>query len=96
MLLPLRCHRRIVGRPQSARLYRDPPARNGFGTQLDALLAGPPRRPCEPKRCPDALADREPVFAKKRVRPVCTRSVCLGCRAVPGARLAAGPFSDRS
>lgn len=96
MFLPLGRRRGIVGRPQNARFYRDPPARICFGAQRHALLAGTTWRPCKFKRRPNALAGRQRAVAKKRARSACARFVRLGCRAVPGARISARQLPARA
>ena len=96
MLQPLGRHRRIVGRSQNARLYRDPSTCSCFRTQPHALLAGAAGWPCEFKRRQDALANRKRAVAEKRVRPARARPIGLGCRAVPSARTAARLLPDRA
>ena len=83
----VRRHRRIVGRSRSARLHRHAAARGRFGTIGRAVLAGPARRHREPQRCADAVAGRQPSLARQSARPARAGAECLGCRAVPGARL---------
>ena len=57
-----------------------------------AVLAGAARRYRQPQRRADALADRERAIAGQSARRARAGSAGVGCRAVPRARLAAGPL----
>lgn len=96
MLLSLRRHRRIVGRSKSAGFHRDAAAGGRFGTQRNAVLAGPIRRDRESQRRSDALAHRKLVFLSQRSRSTRPRTARMGCRAVPRPGIAAGPLEPRS
>ena len=90
MRLPVRRHRRIMGRPASARFHRDAPAGGRFGAQRYAMLAGPARRERKPQRRADALADRINAVAGEFARSASAGSTDVGYRPVPGAEFAAG------
>ena len=96
MLLPICSHRRIVGRPQGARFHCNSAPRGRFGAKRHALLAGAPRRHCEPQRSADALAHCERALTQQPPRPSCTGDACVGCRAVPRTRHAARPLEPRA
>ena len=96
MLRPLGRDRRIVGRPGSARLHRDPAARGRLGTLGRALLAGPARRHREPQRSANAVASGKRAVAAQSTGCASAGAARLGRRAVPGTRSAAGPLEHRS
>ncbi len=89
MLLPLGRDRRIVGRSARARLHRDPAACGRGGTQRHAVLAGAPRRSCQPQRRADALAPCKRAVADQRARSARARSAGMGRRTVPRSGIAA-------
>ena len=90
MLLPLGRDRRNLGRPQSARLYRDEATGRGVGAKRHALLARAPGRNGEPQRRANAVANRERTVIAQRSRLESAGSARMGCRAVPRARNATG------
>ena len=61
-----------------------------------AVLAGAARRHRESQRRADALADRERAVAGQSARPARAGLAGVGRRAVPRARLAAGPMEHRA
>ena len=82
--------RRDLGRPQGARLHRDPAAGGCVGAQRHTLLAGAAWRHGEPQRRSDALAGRERAVIDQSTRSASTGASRLGRRAVPRTWIAAG------
>ena len=89
-------HRRAVGRPQGARLHRNPPPGRRRGTQRRAVLAGAARRDGEPQRRAHALAARKRAVIAQPARPQGSGSTGVGRRPVPRPRVAAGPLEHRA
>lgn len=85
-------NRRDLGRPEVSRLHRHATVGRGVRAKRNAMLARPLGRYCELERRSDALANRELAIAVQRSRPSRIGHACVGRRAVPGARNAAGPM----
>ena len=96
MLLSLRRHRRIVGRSKSAGFHRNAAAGGRFGTQRNAMLAGPTRWDCGSERRSDALAHRKLALLSQRSRSARAGAARVGCGAVSRPRIAAGSLEPRS
>lgn len=96
MRLPVRRHRRIMGRPASARFHRDAPAGGRFRAQRHAVLVGPAGRERKSQRRADALADPISAVAGESARFARAGSTDVGCRTVPGAEFATGSVDGGS
>ncbi len=88
--------RRNLGRPQAARLHRDPAAGGRVGTQRHAVLAGAAWRHAQPQRSPNALADRERAVAAQSARRAGIRIAGVGRGPVPRAGHAARTLDRRA
>lgn len=89
-------HRRDLGRPQSARFYRDAAARRRVRAVWRGRLFDSARRPRQFERRTHALADRIRAVACQRARPEGAGHAGVGCRAVPSAWRSAGAMDDRA